>query len=97
MACCGSQRAQYLTSNPSDHAVEAAQGISPSPRVVTAAVVYFEYVGQTGMTVVGPITGRRYRFDATGSIVLVDSRDGPSIAAVPNLRRVKAPAGQVSA
>jgi len=39
------------------------------------------------MTVTGSVTGRRYRFGATGARVEVDSRDGPSLAGVPNLRR----------
>jgi hypothetical protein len=50
--------------------------------------VRFEYVGPTGMTVVGPVTGARYRFGAYGSRVAVDLRDAPSMASVPHLRRV---------
>jgi hypothetical protein len=52
------------------------------------AVVCFEYVGQTRMTVIGGATGRRYRFDRPGARVTVDPRDRPSLAAVPNLRLV---------
>jgi len=51
--------------------------------------VYFEYVGKTGLTVVGPITGSRYRFDGPGAIVAVDGRDASPVAAVPNLRQVR--------
>jgi hypothetical protein len=40
------------------------------------------------MTVVGGITGKRYRFDAPGARVSVDVRDRRSVAAVPNLRQV---------
>lgn len=50
--------------------------------------VPFEYVGATGLTVMGPFTGRRYRFEGRGSRVSVDPRDAPSLAAVPHLRRV---------
>ena len=46
----------------------------------------FEYVGPTGLSVRGPITGRHYRFPATGSTLAVDGRDAPSLMAVPNLR-----------
>jgi hypothetical protein len=38
--------------------------------------------------VIGPITGRRYRFDQRGSRVAVDPADEPSMAAVPQLRQV---------
>jgi len=51
-------------------------------------VIRFEYAGKTGMTVQGPVTGKRYRFDKPGSRVLVDPRDSPSLSAVPHLRRV---------
>jgi hypothetical protein len=48
----------------------------------------FEYVGRTGMTIIGPVSGRRYRFDRPGARVPVDSRDRPSLAAIANLRQV---------
>lgn len=48
----------------------------------------FEYVGRTGMTVVGPATGTRYRFDRPGARLAVDPRDHAAMAAVPHLRRV---------
>jgi hypothetical protein len=57
-------------------------------RPAAALAVRFEYVGPTGLTAIGPITGRRYRFDRHGSRVLVDPRDAASIAALPHLRRI---------
>jgi hypothetical protein len=50
--------------------------------------IRFEYVGATGMTAMGPVTGKRYRFQDYGSRVAVDLRDAPSMAGVPHLRRV---------
>jgi hypothetical protein len=50
------------------------------------AGVRFEYTGATGLTVRGPITGRNYRFNGPGEQVVVDSRDAPSMMAVPRLR-----------
>ncbi|HSF39977.1 MAG TPA: hypothetical protein VLT87_09310 [Thermoanaerobaculia bacterium] len=47
-------------------------------------------MGTTGLTGTGPFTGRRYRFDGPGARVEVDARDAPSMAGVPNLRRVRA-------
>ncbi|HEV2722834.1 MAG TPA: hypothetical protein VG323_22610 [Thermoanaerobaculia bacterium] len=54
----------------------------------TSAV--FEYTGDTGLTAVGAITGRRYRFGHPGAGADVDLRDVSSLAAVPHLRRRRA-------
>jgi hypothetical protein len=58
-------------------------------RAEPGAPVVFEYVGRTGLTVLGPITGHRYRFAGPGAKVPVDSRDAASLAAVPNLERAR--------
>ncbi len=39
------------------------------------------------MTVIGPISGIRYRFEGPGARLEVDPRDRRSLAAVPNLRQ----------
>jgi hypothetical protein len=39
------------------------------------------------MTVIGPVTGRRYRFDQPGAKVSIDPRDAPALSAVPHLRK----------
>jgi hypothetical protein len=54
-------------------------------------VVYFEYVGPTGLTAVGAGSGGRYRFDRRGSVVAVDPSDRRSLLAVPHLRQVSSP------
>ena len=41
------------------------------------------------MTVVGPVTGKSYRFVGYGARVKVDPRDRLSLSSVPNLRPVK--------
>jgi hypothetical protein len=48
----------------------------------------FEYVGRTGLTVTGAVTGRVYRFDQPGARIGVDPRDRASMAAVPVLKQV---------
>jgi hypothetical protein len=50
-----------------------------------------QYIGTTALTVIGAVTGARYRFDSPGATIAVDFRDLPSLQAVPNLRRVNAP------
>lgn len=83
MSCCGSQRRQFHP------APQNLPEPADNPRQPVASLtVRFEYVGPTGMTVVGPVTGARYRFSAYGSRVAVDLRDAPSMAGVPHLRRI---------
>jgi hypothetical protein len=48
----------------------------------------FEYVGDTALTVVSPITRKTYRFEKTGARLMVDNRDRSWVAFVPNLVRV---------
>ncbi len=91
MACCGGKRRRLQT-----HRAGSRRLQRPEPRVVyrrpAPAAVYFEYQGPTRMTVIGSVSGRRYRFSAPGAVLAVDGRDGPAIAAVPGLKRVKSPA-----
>ena len=54
-------------------------------------VVYFEYVGETGLTAVGAGSGKRYRFEGQGAIVAVDPMDRRSLGTVPRLRQVAGP------
>lgn len=46
----------------------------------------FEYVGATALTVIGPVSGRRYRFERTGARLTADPRDGNALQTVPLLR-----------
>jgi len=89
MACCGKMRQQFQngvrqqqagTGPPTESASSQRRGF------LAQAPSYFEYLGDTGLTAVGPIPGRRYRFNGPGARVAVDSRDAPSMRAVPNLK-----------
>jgi hypothetical protein len=53
-----------------------------------ANVALYEYVGATGMTVTGPLSGAQYRFAHPGAKVQIDPRDASSMAGLPNLRRI---------
>jgi hypothetical protein len=55
-----------------------------------SAPIYFQYIGVRTLTVIGPRTGRRYRFDTPGALVAVDGRDKQALAGVPTLRQVRA-------
>lgn len=62
--------------------------VGPPPRLLHAKV-FFEYAGQKSMTVIGPVSGKRYRFSSPGSVAEVDLRDRVSLAAVPHLRQLR--------
>jgi len=85
MPCCGGRRVQ-VTQSP------AAQIPRSRPaQQVRYSQAFFQYVGTTGLTVVGAVSGRRYRFDSPGVTVAVDFRDQSSMQNVPHLRRVYTP------
>jgi hypothetical protein len=82
MACCGSGRARI---------VGAGTALPRTELPASGARRYsvqFEYVGRTALTAIGPVSGKRYRFEKPGAVVTVDPRDRPGLAAVPALRGV---------
>ena len=81
MGCCGQSRRQVGSIGT---ARRPGNGSPPARRFS----VVFEYLGDTAMTVVGPASGRRYRFERRGARVVVDPRDRPGLARVPRLREV---------
>jgi hypothetical protein len=91
MPCCGKKRAQVRQKAQTRPAPEPAEGTVSQPRPESQPVAYFQYLGKTGVTVIGPRTGKRYRFGHTGAIVAVDRRDGRAVAAVSVLRQVARP------
>jgi hypothetical protein len=83
MACCGRGVPLSISAPSSRFAAPVASGTVPAGRPF---VVGFEYTGRTGLTVVGPVSGQRYRFDRPGARVEVDGRDRRGLAGVPHLR-----------
>ena len=83
MACCGRARSNAVNTGGDLVSARANGTASPSTSFV------FEYVGETGMTIVGAGTGRTYRFPEPGSRQQVDQRDVRSFSAVPRVIKVK--------
>jgi hypothetical protein len=85
---CGSSKqfehGSFQTSISESNDLSTRQRQTPDP-------VHFQYTGRTGMTVIGPISGQRYRFEHPGALLAIDGRDAPSIVAVPHLQTVKTP------
>ncbi len=86
--CCGKNRtavSQTRVSAPPNNAAQTSPAFAIKQR---SSVAYFEYIGKSAMTVMGPISGMTYRFPAPGSRAAVDLRDHRHVAAVPNLVQV---------
>ena len=83
MCNCGNKRSQYNQEN------NVSSGQTETSTITSKQYTnsIFEYVGKTALTVVGNITGRRYRFNRPGDLQSIDSRDAAGMLAVPVLRR----------
>lgn len=89
MSCCGKQRSQFYETNQTRRTLDPVGRVAAKPQKIVYCSVYFQYLGKTGLTVTGPRTGKRYRFDKPGVIVEVDLMDRPALVVVPNLRQVR--------
>jgi hypothetical protein len=84
--CCGQGNAQSRAGlQPRRLAVPLASAANWS----NPLTVWFEYFGRTGLTVLGRISGKHYRFERPGFQVEVDGRDAGFLATLPNLRQVR--------
>jgi hypothetical protein len=85
MSCCGKVREQFRSqSYGTNTSVSPAR---PHPQAAPLPRVLFQYTGPTTMVAIGPVSGRRYRFDGPGARVEVDPRDRRFLAGIPRLRR----------
>ena len=81
--CCGNRPLATSIPQPQTSSAAAASGASR----VRQHGVRFEYTGKTALTVVSPLTGKKYRFHEPGAQLEVDARDRSWIAFVPHLKR----------
>jgi hypothetical protein len=94
--CCNRPRPTITNTGTTRRAVRSvtpqAGASAPAPAQAQARLSLptpiFEYVGDTALTVVSPITRKTYRFEKTGVRLIVDIRDRSWVAFVPNLVRV---------
>lgn len=92
MSCCGKKRTPSetpLVANPVERRAHRSANTTArvaSPVLAASGSVWFEYFGAGTLTVVGPITQRRYTFAGYGARAAVDARDRPSLRNVPHLR-----------
>lgn len=81
--CCGNRPLSTSTPQPQTSSAAVSSTVSP----VRQNRARFEYTGKTALTVVSPLTGKRYRFHEPGAQLEVDARDRSWIAFVPHLKR----------
>ena len=89
MMCCGQKRAQLLQTSRDSRTPVPGETSALQHQASGVDPVYFQYVGKTGLTVIGRETHVLYRFDRPGMVVIVDARDKRSLESVPTLRQVK--------
>ncbi len=82
--CCGRNRTQMKAPTSPQSRQAATVPIQKLPLSVP-----FIYVGNTAMTVKGPISGFEYRFAHPGARVEVDWRDRILLASIRQLRQIK--------
>lgn len=82
MSCCGKKRNEYTGTMASGPTVYIH-----TPPGQLWNDVFFEYTGETGLTLQGSITGRKYRFNAKGDKLEVDYRDAGGMMAIPVLKK----------
>ncbi len=82
MSCCGNRNAGRHV------APVLSRPGATRPNAGGMAAVALEYRGRVTLNVIGPASGRHYRFVA-GSTMMVDSRDALSMLSVPGLHPVR--------
>ncbi len=89
MSCCGNKR-QQMQSVPSAGRVYSShsmpQSVDPKRNEIRYSEAYFEYKGTRSMMIIGPHTGKQYRFNKQGDVVAVDLKDRVALQGVRDLR-----------
>lgn len=86
MTCCGRKRAMLYGAAPARSV--GVPSAAPPPRTAAVPDALFEYTGETGVSAIGGVTRRLYRFDGKHARLAVDARDAPSMSAVSVLKRI---------
>ena len=84
MCNCGNKRQEIVS--PQKFKIANSQSIKyPQKEIKNIA---FEYTGNTGLTVTGNMTGKRYRYNKNGEVQLIDFRDSAAMEKVPVLKKI---------
>ena len=82
--CCGRR-------NDQESKTVSSQTITASPQTTAGRIAgtSVRYEGMTAMTVIGPVSGRVYRFSNPGSRVQPDPRDLSGLATISKLKFIR--------
>ena len=92
MPCCGKKRAKARREAEDGRKSKTAEDARLQASLARDPVPSFQYLGKTSLTVIGPRTGRQYRFGRPGAVVTVDPQDRRALSDVSMLRQVRTPA-----
>jgi|JI6StandDraft_1071083.scaffolds.fasta_scaffold230314_1 hypothetical protein len=84
MCNCGSKRDNY-TNQVHSNATSRFETVQEKAAVQQ---VQFQYNGKTSLTVIGNITGTRYRFTVPGVILAVDLKDAAGMSYIQMLSKI---------
>lgn len=87
--CCGKKRTEAAKPAETDPATMPEAQVDVQPQRQGDPSIYFQYVGTKGLTLIAPISGKRYRFNGPGAVVVADPRDKGALAGVSVLRQVQ--------
>jgi hypothetical protein len=86
MSCCGQKRTHlqpFATSTSPSTAIRSTRA-----RAFSGPTIAVQYVGTTSFAVIGPVSGIRYSFAASGARLEIDARDRRLLATIPGLREL---------
>jgi hypothetical protein len=84
MSCCGNKRSVFVQSTLNSPGQQIMNNV---PKKMWPDL-RFQYIGETGLTIIGNVTGKQYRFNNKGEVQQVDYRDGTAMIHVPVLKKV---------
>lgn len=87
--CCGKKRSEQVKAAEAQAAPKPVLKEAAEPKQPSDPAIYFQYVGTLGLTLIGPRSGKQYRFSGPGATLVVDPRDRGALAGVSVLRQVK--------
>lgn len=87
--CCGKKRKQVRKSS------KRKRVSRPKEKTISHtesnSTIYFQYLGKTGLTVIGPRTGTKYHFNRPWAIVVINQNDQQALSQISLLRQVQKP------
>jgi hypothetical protein len=84
MSCCGQKRSSLNKASYENFPVNQVQNEGAEKKRFDSAI---EYTGQSALTVIGSVTGKKYRFSHPGAVLLIDYRDASGMLAIPTLKK----------